>query len=172
MIVCTDVHYRGTEQEPLANAAAVFLHEWTDPIPAQERTAFIPSVEPYISGQFFRREMPCLLQMLDPVLADVTVIVVDGYVWLGADANGKPLPGLGAHLFETLGRKVPVIGVAKTRFAAACDSTEVFRGTSQNPLYVSAIGVTLGEAEQNVRNMAGKFRIPDALKRVDQLSRL
>jgi deoxyribonuclease V len=172
-IVCTDVHYA----ETTALAAAVLLSDWADGVPAQTWTTPIASIEPYVSGQFYRREMPCLLQLLTPILPMLRetsgIIIVDSYVWLGIDTvnNSEQIPGLGAHLYAALGQTIPVIGVAKTHFAAASPVMEVLRGSSQSPLYVSAVGIELSEAAQRVQNMAGEFRIPEALKLVDKLSR-
>jgi deoxyribonuclease V len=113
-----------------------------------------------------------LLAPILPILRDTNgIIVVDSYVWLGLDAENKQIPGLGAHLYEALGNTIPVVGVAKTRFAAASPVIEVLRGSSQTPLYVSAVGIELSEVAPSVRNMAGEFRIPEALKLVDKLSR-
>jgi deoxyribonuclease V len=172
MIICTDVFYG----ETTALAAVVLLNDWADVTPAQTWTTPIASIEPYVSGQFYRREMPCLLQLLSPVLPALKenggVIVVDSYVWLGTDVNGDKIPGLGAHLYDALKGEIPVVGVAKTRFAAASPVVEVLRGASQTPLYVSAVGIGLAEAAQSVQNMVGEFRIPEALKQVDRLSRM
>ena len=98
----------------------------------------------------------------DPALA---LIVVDGYVDL--DPDGRP--GLGAHVHEEFG--VPVVGVAKTAFAAATHAARVYRGQSGRPLFVTAAGMTIADAAGLVAGMAGKFRLPDALKRVDRLAR-
>ena len=165
MIVCTDVQYNDANNT--AQAAAVALTDWADSNPLRKWTAQITPIEPYVPGQFYRREMPCLLQLLTPHLSDITVIVIDGYVWLG----GKDKPGLGAHLYEALERNIPVIGVAKTKFADASPVSELLRGSSQTPLYVSAAGMDLSLAMIYVAQMAGAFRLPDALKLVDRLSR-
>lgn len=44
-------------------------------------------IAPYQPGEFYRRELPCLLAVLacGPV---AEVIVVDGYVWLGPERAG------------------------------------------------------------------------------------
>jgi hypothetical protein len=47
----------------------------------------------------------------------------------------------------------------------------VLRGTAARPLYVTAAGLPAAEAAGLVRAMAGKFRLPDALRRVDALAR-
>ena len=91
--------------------------------------------------------------------------MVDGYVDL--DPDGRP--GLGAHVHAEFG--VPVIGVAKTAFESATHAAQVLRGQSARPLYVTAAGMTAADAADLVAQMAGRFRMPDALKRVDRLAR-
>jgi deoxyribonuclease V len=76
---------------------------------------------------------------------------------------------LGRHLFNAL--QVPVIGVAKTKFAKATHAIEVMRGESKTPLYVTAAGIDPQTPAESVRRMAGAYRIPDALRRVDRLCR-
>jgi len=158
VIACLDVYYRGDA----ATAACVLLNDWRDATPARELTRTIDRVAPYEPGEFYKRELPCLLAVLSDVTP--TIVVIDGYVWL--DAHHRK--GLGAHLHDAIG--IPVVGVAKTEFAGA-PALRVVRGTSNTPLLVSAIGMDEAEAAQHVRTMHGPFRIPTMLKRVDQLSR-
>ena len=127
----------------------------------------MPDVEPYVPGEFYRRELPCLLKVLDQLSERPEVVVIDGYVWL--DASGRK--GLGGHLFEALNKTVPVIGVAKTRFATATRAIEVLRGSSARPLFVTAAGIDQANAAKCIRRMHGESRIPTLLKRVDRLSR-
>ena len=47
----------------------------------------------------------------------------------------------------------------------------VFRGQSSRPLYVTAAGLTAAEAAVTVGEMAGRHRVPDALKLADRLAR-
>jgi deoxyribonuclease V len=162
MIACVDVDYREDE----AVAACLLFRSWPDERSARECVERIRDVEPYQPGQFYRRELPCLLAVLRAVGEPVEAVVVDGYVWLHDER-----PGLGAHLYEALGRAVPVIGVAKTRFLSATAAAAVRRGNSQRPLYVTAAGLDLAKAAECVRGMHGPFRIPTLLKRVDQLCR-
>lgn len=163
MIACVDVDYR----DDYALAACVLLNNWTDAVSAAERTARINKVAEYIPGQFYRRELPCLLAVLEPIRASLRVVVVDGYVWLGDENH----PGLGAHLYAALDNAVPVVGVAKTRFKDAAPVVEVTRGESANPLFVSAVGLPLADAVAHARALHGPYRLPTALKRVDQLCR-
>jgi deoxyribonuclease V len=129
-----------------------------------EKTAFVASVDPYVPGQFLRRELPPLRAVLAGV-AGITLLVIDGYVDL--DPSGRP--GLGAHAHTEFG--FPVIGVAKTPFATATHAIPVLRGQASRPLYVTAAGIAAAEAAELVRAMSGEFRMPDALRRVDALSR-
>lgn len=129
-----------------------------------ERTAFVPRVAPYVPGQFRQRELPPLRAVLAGVTG-IELLVVDGYVDL--DPHGRP--GLGAYVHAEVG--VPVIGVAKTPFAAAVHALPVLRGQATRPLYATAAGIAAADAAGVVARMSGKFRMPDALRRVDALSR-
>jgi len=147
-----------------ARAAAVLA---TDPSFAHvtaEITVLVEQALPYEPGEFFRRELP----PIQAVLAGVTrlgLLIVDGYVDL--DPHGRK--GLGAHAHAVFG--VPVIGVAKSPFAAATHAVPVRRGSSAQPLYVTSAGLPVAEAAELVRRMPGRFRLPDPLRRADALSR-
>jgi len=167
MRLCTDVDYR---PDGTARAAALAFGDWADAAPRHEWVARLDAVQPYQPGEFYRRELPCLLA----VLAEVTeamgapeLIVIDGYVTL--DAAGTP--GLGAHLYAALGGQIPVVGVAKTAFRGSAHALPVCRGDSRSPLYVTAVGMDAAEAAREVAGMAGAHRLPALLKRVDQLCR-
>jgi deoxyribonuclease V len=163
MIACVDVDYRGDH----AVVACVLFRDWLDPAPAAEWTHRVAPVAPYQPGQFYRRELPCLLAVLAPRLDEVGTVLVDGYVWLRDEHS----PGLGAHLYEALGRKVAVIGVAKSCFQSAAAAKPVLRGGSKRPLFVTAAGLDLITAAACVRRMHGGYRIPTLLRRVDQCCR-
>ncbi len=127
---------------------------------------YVDDVEPYESGSFYKRELPCILAVLKLVdLTDVEAIVVDGYVYV--DDNERP--GLGARLYAELDGAYPVVGVAKTSFRGVGESAvPVKRGASDVPLYVSALGVSLGHAASNIETMHGKFRMPTLLALLDR----
>jgi len=162
MIACIDVDYRAGE----AVAACVVFDSWTSDTSRHEAVARIGEVKPYQPGEFYKRELPCILVVLGKVPEPIHAIVVDGYVWLGDSA-----PGLGARLYEALKGTVPVIGVAKSRFKTGGEAATVYRGRSQRPLFVTAAGMPQGIAAQHIECMHGRFRIPTMLKRVDQLCR-
>jgi deoxyribonuclease V len=160
VIVAVDVDYREAE----VVAAGIGFATWTDDHPAVEVIVTSDAAPaPYQPGRFYLRELPHVRGVLS-LLEPIDLLVVDGYVWLGADK------GLGAHLFDALDGKVPVIGVAKTQFASAT-ATEVVRGASTRPLYVTAAGIEEATAAAHVLAMHGEHRIPTLLRRVDQLAR-
>ncbi|WP_426735004.1 endonuclease V [Myxococcus faecalis] len=162
MLACVDVDYR----EDLTVAACVLFRDWVDGVEAGHHVDRGPRAAEYEPGQFYRRELPHLLRVLALVTQPLEAIVVDGYVWLGQDK-----PGLGAHLYEALGRAVPVIGVAKTSFHSSDVALPVLRGQSQRPLFVSAVGLSTTAAAESIQRMHGASRMPTLLGRVDRLCR-
>ncbi len=64
-----------------------------------------------------------------------------------------------------------MIGVAKTMFKGATHAAEIRRGRSARPLFVTAAGMTVGDAADLIGDMSGRFRLPDALRTVDRLAR-
>jgi len=160
-IGAVDVHY------PVSGGACAALVVAADrglAAVVEEHVVRLGTVEPYEPGFFFRRELPAIEAVLGRTAA-VDLLIIDGYVDL--DPGGSP--GLGAHVHEQLG--LPVVGVAKTEFRTASHAVVVRRGGSTRPLYVTAVGVELAEAAAMVAGMAGPHRIPDALRRVDELAR-
>ena len=150
-----------------AAAACVLFRDWTDAAEAETRIALVADVAPYEPGAFYRRELPCLLAVLALVSGPLEAIVVDGYVWLSADGR----TGLGAHLYEALDRRVPIVGVAKTSFTGSAFAETVLRGGSARPLHVTAAGVAAPAAARWIEAMHGAYRLPTLLKRVDRLCR-
>jgi deoxyribonuclease V len=166
MHACLDVSY---DDDPAGGAvtACLLFEAFTDPVEARALVARVADVAPYEPGAFFRRELPCLLAALRLVDDPLTSVVIDGYVWLSDDHR----PGLGAHLYEALDRRVPVIGVAKTAFQGSDFAEKVLRGASARPLFVTAAGVSPASAARSVAAMHGEHRIPTLLGRVDRLCR-
>lgn len=155
MIVTTDVSY----DPPYAYAAAVVFEDWSSSGPVRVYKARSEIESHYISGELFLRELPALKAVLQKVTQQISVIIIDGYVQFAIER-----PALGWYLFHELGSKIPVIGVAKSRFASAENGTAVRRGGSDKPLYVTAIGLPEDEAAEKVKEMHGEFRIPTMIK--------
>jgi deoxyribonuclease V len=163
VIAAVDVHYF---ENGAVSGGALFVH-WTSERPALELREFSGRVEAYEPGSFYKRELPCLLKLLEPVKDMVQTVIVDGYVWLGPENR----PGLGAHLYAAFDEKVPVIGGAKNIFRGATIARPILRGGSRRPLYVTAAGMDPLVAAESIRMMHGPHRIPTLLKRVDEICR-
>ena len=160
---CMDVDYR----EDFAIAAGILFDDWGSDETLEEITVKIDEVQPYESGQFYKRELPCLLQLIKPLDSLPDLFIVDSFVYLDDDMK----PGLGAYLYRKFNEKIPVIGVAKTNFKECNSKVEVLRGESQSPLFITCAGIPLTEAANHIKNMHGEFRNPTLLKKVDQLCR-
>jgi deoxyribonuclease V len=156
-----DVHY---PPDGGARAALVVAADPTFATIVAERTAVLEAVAPYQPGAFYTRELPAVRAVLSGV-DPIDLLVIDGYVHL--DPDGRP--GLGAHAHKEFA--APVIGVAKTAFHSASHAIQVHRGNARRRLYITAIGIPAEQAADLVRHMAGPYRLPDALRRVDALSR-
>jgi deoxyribonuclease V len=161
IIAAFDVHYM---EDGRASAACVLFSDYSDPEPSAAYTLFVPQAADYLSGEFYRRELPCILGLLKQITKTPDQMVVDGYVMLGNR------PGLGEHLFRSFDGRISVIGVAKSKFKGSCGA-EVFRGGSIRPLYVTSAGVNEKKASERIMMMHGAHRIPTLLKRVDVLAR-
>lgn len=163
-IMALDVAYAETH----AAAAGVYFTDWEASASAGEFSLRIEATpNAYASGEFYKRELPVLMGLLDQSPVAVGTLIIDGYAWLSAD--GKP--GLGARLREALAREVRVIGVAKTKLNGDDWSKAVLRGESKAPLYVTAAGIAPDEAALNIVRMSGAHRIPALLKQADDLAR-
>jgi len=162
MIVALDVYYN--DSEDCALAACVGFHTFNDDQPSFSKTIQMQGLQPYISGLFWKRELPPLLEMTHSISETIDLIIIDGYVTLG------DRPGLGYYLWKALGEQISVIGVAKTFFQGA-RAMEVIRGTSKKPLFVTSIGIDQTKAAEAIHQMHGSFRIPTLLKIVDHLSK-
>ncbi|GAB3511025.1 endonuclease V [Emticicia fontis] len=165
MILAVDVFYKQSS----AKIVGLIFNEWTNARYAQKIEKFRNDIANYEPGAFYKRELPCIMDILaDLDLTQLDYIIVDGYVFL--DDEGKP--GLGAYLYEALPIKVPVIGVAKTSFANNKKYVaEVFRGISQKPLFITAMGEDLTKAAAMVRSMSGDYRFPTMLKALDDFTK-
>lgn len=163
MIACIDVGYNDAS----ARAACVTLRGWSDEMVDHEFVVDVAPIAEYVPGQFFRRELPCLLAALEELPEKPSAVIVDGYV----DLSPIGAPGLGRHLYNALCEASQVIGVAKNTYHEATHALEIFRGNSSRPLFVTAAGIPAAQAAKLIQEMHGPNRIPTILQRVDQLSR-
>jgi deoxyribonuclease V len=165
MILAFDTYYKAQK----AHTACVVFNTWEDAHPQTVYTETREGVEDYKSGEFYKRELPCIMSLLEKIATkNVIAILIDGFVYV--DDNGKP--GLGGHLYESLNRLIPVVGVAKTNFFSVEKlKRHVLRGISRVPLYVTAAGMDVDEAVACISRMSGEYRMPSILKQLDAVSR-
>lgn len=165
MILTIDVHYKAT----YAKTVLLFFENWQSETPSNVVTHITKDVMEYEPGSFYKRELPCIMNALQTVSLDkVEIIIIDGHIYV--DNEGKY--GLGGHLYEALDKKFPIIGMAKTSFQSNTETVvEILRGSSKNPLFVSAIGLDKELAAQNIKYMFGAYRLPYLLKLMDQITK-
>lgn len=163
MLLALDVYYRKT----YAVAVGV-IFDWFDDKSQKIIIEYIDEVDEYIPGEFYKRELPCIMRVIKQVnIGELEAIIVDGHIYVEKDTYG-----LGGKLYEQLYGQVPVIGIAKSPFYANKDMTiEIYRGKSKMPLYISSIGIDLNEVVEKVINMTGEYRIPTILKTLDMLTK-
>lgn len=163
MILAFDTYYFDDK----AKTVCVAFNNWTDGEPVHIYEETISGVAEYEPGAFYKRELPCILSLLESIkseIVDIETIVVDGFVVLD-DMNKL---GLGGYLYQQLESAIPVIGVAKSGFHGNKKNVEeVLRGESKKPLYISAMGIDLEMAAEHVHSMDGNYRMPTLLQIMD-----
>ena len=165
MFLAVDTHYHAES----TTTAGVLFEKIEDARPRSEhvvRSGAPP--EEYVPGEFYKRELPEILRLLGELPVQPACILIDGYCTL--DAAGTP--GLGCYLWQALSGGVDIIGIAKTAYKGSAHAQAVYRGKSQSPLFVTACGNLASEdAAAMIASMHGAHRLPDLLKRADQLCR-
>ncbi|MFD0992576.1 endonuclease V [Tenacibaculum geojense] len=162
MIYCFDTYYFDNK----AQTSCIGISDWSSNEVQFELSETISGVQEYESGSFYKRELPCLISILNLIELnpEIDTIVIDGFVIL--DDDGKL--GLGGYLFDHLNSLIPVIGVAKNNFAKINKlAKKVYRGESKKPLYITAKGIDLELASDRINQMHGNYRLPTILKLVD-----
>ncbi len=163
MILAIDVDYKDSK----ACTAGVAFDTWTDEVSMSVHSCIVKGINDYVPGEFYKRELPCILKLLEVHRLEPECIVVDGFVYL----DGRTKAGLGRHLYDELGGETSVVGVAKRSFKDISDVFEVYRGQSSKPLFVTSVGMDTEEAKKHIFSMHGQYRIPFLLKQADQLCR-
>lgn len=165
MILALDVHYK---DDGSAKSVGILIN-WNDDQPKEILIEYINETDEYIPGEFYKRELPCLLKIIERVnLADLKGIVIDGYIYI----NNEKGFGLGGHLWQTLNKQIPIIGVAKNFYHSNAKTVQqICRGESKKPLYISSVGIDLELASNLIEQMTGEFRIPDLLKQLDVITK-
>ena len=163
MIFAVDVSY----QDNSAFVVGILFETWESSSFEKVYTKRVDSIADYESGAFYKRELPCILSVLDEVQEPIDFIVIDGYVFLGEKRDA----GLGMHLWNKLEGKTPIIGVAKNYYKNTPIECGVLRGTSLKKIYITSVGIDLDLAKGYILKMHGIHRIPTLLKQLDQISK-
>lgn len=165
MIYAFDTYY----YDDYANTICIAFEDWTSEKETEIFSEKTGITSDYESGAFYKRELPCILSLLNKIeLKEGDIIIVDGYVTL--DDDGKM--GLGGYLYDALEQKYPIIGIAKNGFTAPDSQRRaIFRGESKTPLFLTVKGSDVDKMKINIEKMHGSYRIPTLLKKLDQLTR-
>ncbi len=165
MVLAIDVHYK----ENYSAKAVGMLFDWEDIYPKKVITEYIEVINEYVPGEFYKRELPCLLKIIEKINIDeLEAIIIDGHIYV--DNYGKF--GLGGILWETLKKQISIVGIAKTSFFSnKATVKECFRGKSKKPLFVSVIGSDIENTVGKVKLMKGEYRMPTILKELDVITK-
>lgn len=128
----------------------------------------------YIPGEFYKRELPCIIEFLKYYKLKPEYIVVDGFC-INKDNENNIHAGLGYKVFTYLRdnvvgfSNVKIIGIAKSAYCTSPEiAWEILRGKSKKPLYMQACGANVKEINNTtIENMYGDYRIPELLKITD-----
>ena len=158
MKLVMDAHLQGDT----AIVAAVAFDDWAAGEGTRNYSLHIAHVEKPAKGELDLRALPWFVQLLEANRLQPEAIVFDGFVHL----DTQDTPGLGLRLHDTLGGRVPVIGVSKSLFKGADtpDQYCIFREDETPPLVITSAGIDLGAAKARVRMMHGRKRMPTLMK--------
>ncbi len=142
MILAFDTYYF----ESNAKTVCIQFENWTNSKIINILIEELSEIEEYKSGEFYRRELPCILSLIKKIdLTKCEAIIIDGYVVLDDNKNN----GLGGYLYEKLDCKIPIIGVAKNDYPKIEKlKKEILRGESKKPLYITSKGIDLEKASE------------------------
>ncbi|MFG6432387.1 endonuclease V [Roseateles sp. LYH14W] len=157
------VHVDGAQ----ATAAAVAFEAWDAAEATKTYVCRIAHVEKAVRGELDLRELPCVMQLLREHGLAPELVLFEGFVHLDADET----PGLGQHLHQALGGKVPVVGVSKRGLPGLSAQFEVMREDEAPPLFVTCAGIDIGAAKARLRGMHGRKRVPTLMKLAARLAK-
>ena len=153
-----------------AKTVGIVFNEWEDEVPEKVLISWLSSDKygPYIPGEFYKRELPCIMHLLEQV-PDIR---------LEQELDKEHPDFRNNHPTDPMKIYGPaIIGVAKTSFKG-CDSdhgiAKVYRGEAKNPLYVCTtwFNMSANEAAERIKSMHGNYRIPTLLKILDKETKL
>lgn len=161
MILALDTYYYSNS----SLTVGIWFDDWRSNNLNRIEYSWCNHFESYVPGQFYKRELPGILDFIDLYgLNDVDIVILDGFI------NTPNGPGLGLLFYESLGspNNLNIVGIAKSYYEGIESISErVFRGNSKKPLYIQTYGLDIQEVGKKVRKMRGKNRIPKLLKILD-----
>jgi len=93
--LAVDAYYVGNK----AKVIGVLFENFSDEKPLKIISKVVDGVAPYESGSFYKRELPCIVSLLEDLdVRDISLIVIDGFVYL--DGDGRY--GLGAGIYTSV----------------------------------------------------------------------
>ena len=164
--IALDTYY----YEDIAKTVGVIFNDWSDKKPLDIISSWTTQFDPYIPGEFWKRELPCIVNLLDLLnLDDFSIFIVDGFVDVLDEKLGITKPGLGRKLEEKYPDK-EVIGVAKSKFGKTEKiSAKIQRGPrGSRYLYVQACKMNNKEAGKIIYTMYGEYKLPEMLRILDK----
>lgn len=180
--LATDTYY----YKDRAKTVGIIFNSWDDSEPETIIHSWLGADKygPYIPGEFYKRELPCIINLITEHKLDLKefdTIILDGLARL----PGSSTEGLGVHLEDKITELWPdldfydrpaIMGVAKTRFGNVEDdegTCTVLRGTAKTPFYVNTTWhlMSSAEAASHLKEMHGEHRIPTLLKLLDRATK-
>ena len=164
MIVIIDGDYK---EDNSGFIAGVLMEDFNSKEICGFITAEVFDVGEYQSGSFYKRELKGVDAVLTKLnLSQIQCIIVDGY----AKFEDGEHTSLGEWVYKNYA--IPVIGIAKSKnLFSKVENTQVYRGNSKTPLYVTAVGIDQDIARGKVQSMYGENRIPYGVKIADSVAR-
>jgi deoxyinosine 3'endonuclease (endonuclease V) len=169
MIIAIDSYYYSDTD---CYTVGVMFDKWDQEKPSKIMSCRSSDFEIYRPGNFYKRELPGILRILEVVSESgiqIDTVVLDSYIDL-MDRDGNISAGLGNHLRQVVGEsRFHIIGVAKTLYGKCNEiSSPVRRGNATNPIWVQGSGITNEEAANLVYSMYGSYKIPNLLRILDK----
>lgn len=169
--LCLDTFYNETTGKAFT-VGMVF--DLSSPDPLEVITSESNTESAYIPGEFYKRELPPILNLLESygwekLVETVDLIIVDGFYDLWDNK-----PGLGHRLHDWLiqekGIDLEIMGVAKSKPKdGETFATKVIRGQhhTTNPLWTNGSNPSRDYGKL-LYDLPGEYRLPDILTKLDR----
>ncbi len=173
--IAIDAYYVGNT----CHVVGGIFNKWRDEHVSKFIYADIKVDSEYIPGEFYKRELPGILKLLEQIdLNEFDTIIVDGYVYLydENEPDGRMYKsGLGKMLHYVIRDsypKIKIIGIAKTLYGDKPNLYgKCYRGLSSKPLFITTDDLYYTLKSKRligyIQRMAGNYRIPTIIKEVD-----